>query len=106
MIIYELCKQLKDAGFPQKPECHAGYTEEGGRILLQKRKDFIYPPTLEELIEACGEGFDCLGRHLDTPRGNGQTWLAWSNRMENGMFGATPEEAVANLWLELNKTKE
>ena len=44
---YELAKELKEVGFRQPP---------GG---------FIYIPTLEELIEACGEMFGELERTTD-----------------------------------------
>lgn len=70
-----------------------GYLEsEEGRMFT------IYFPTLPELIEACGIGFFELRRES----------FEWQVRGkgENGWIyggGSTPEEAVANLWLELNK---
>ena len=106
---YELGKRLKDAGFKQIGK---GYIE---------RWDFaqdepLYVPTLSELIEACGATTN------NSPWGDGvgafefclqfseNEWKAgytdpnyhesWSYREE----GATPEEAVAELWLALNKT--
>jgi hypothetical protein len=95
MITYELAKKLKEAGFPETTEQHAGYTEEGARIMLQKRVDFVYPPTLSELIEACGDAcfkVYCMpGRYVVAREA--------SEAMEER---STPEEAVANLWLELN----
>jgi len=129
---YEIAKQLKDAGyykgrefqwrgneklkkFPNKP-----YQAEG--------QDAVYAPTLSELIEACGEEFESLERYLpnkeDTyytiyPEALGYLWHATSLGEERDMgdfvvrcesdccgkngHGSTPEEAVAKLWLELNK---
>ncbi len=65
-------------------------------------------PTLSELIEACGEKFEelinlkdkwiCYGGGKDIIKGVEQ-WHAFGE-------GSTPEEAVANLWLELNKKTE
>ncbi len=57
-------------------------------------------PTLEELIEACGHpsfflfinGFDTLF-----------VWGASISNKEETFWGATPSEAVANLWIALNK---
>ncbi len=69
-----------------------------------------YPIGLSELIEACGENF--LNLH------KGVSWWATGVHTEDimevltGQFpkgkpievrGSTPEIAVANLWLELNK---
>ena len=93
---YELALELQDAGW--------------GR-----GKDDYCPPslgcceiTLEELIEECGEGFETLSRdtststtcwvvntfgEIDAPE---ETVLGWFE-------GKTPTEAVARLWLELNK---
>lgn len=68
MISYDLAKELKDAGFPQQ----------GGRdvapIIFSEDLKFtsdtmpeaaLYYPTLEELIEACGEGFRDLEKDKD-----------------------------------------
>ena len=59
-ISYELAKELKDAGFPQK-ESGTPHT----RHVCEKHQykyptfscgecDIVYAPTLSELIEACG----------------------------------------------------
>lgn len=91
---YELAIQLKDAGFPQ-----------GDSVYPKDISGQICPkiPTLTELIEACGE-------HIDTIRLNHKTldWEAGEWDWYNGGWGhygsgKTPEEAVARLWLELNK---
>lgn len=86
---YELAKELKDAGFPL---ARYGYDPEGavaGQIV----------PTLSELIEACGEDFLKLTKDVTG-------WLAYGEDeplepLET--VGPTPEEAVARLWLALNK---
>lgn len=126
MIDYNLARRLKDAGFPQKgfwfyssdetntpcltyqtnPYDTAGMVNiaVGDKDVVAPRFQKIvlcYAPALEELIEACGDRFaSLLCNHNDT----GWKWRA----MANGRFGAnvegtTPEEAVANLWLLLNK---
>lgn len=69
---------------------------------------------LSELIEACGDNLIAIQRE-DTYNGNGEwinkpiKWCAvqeWEDyyppEVEVGGYGSTPEEAVANLWLELN----
>jgi hypothetical protein len=55
---YELARELKEAGFPQK----------GGHYICADGSEYPYPydeaaayiPNLEELIEACGERFNFL----------------------------------------------
>lgn len=82
----KLAEELDQAGFPYK---HLA--------------DHPYVPELGELIEACGE----LGEENQFVLYNiqGGRWEAeW--RSEDGIvsaIGKTPEEAVARLWLELNK---
>lgn len=131
MLNYELAKKLKEAGFPQKDlfrwdeDTHPDATIEEYRRLNVGRvtyegyycpaltnekkhtdKDDIYIPTLLELIEACGDDFGTL-HHIHKPK----TWTSVSrlfsregSKLLNGHEGKgdTPEEAVANLWLELN----
>lgn len=107
MITYELAKKLKDAGFPQEPYrdgkgfSHKQVSLEGG--------DLVKIPYLEDLIDACG---DKLGRveHV-MMRGVEETWISYSSKVENKLDiaayivqqGSTPSEAIANLWLALNK---
>ncbi len=84
---YELAKQLKDAGFPQKDIC--------GHCGTKFHTDTF--PTLFELIEACGDRFQRLSRMDYGFRAVGMK--------DSVIFcdNNTPEEAVAKLWLELNK---
>lgn len=89
----ELLQKLVDAGFPRK----VGYgvmNEHGNNP----------PPSLSELIAACGEGRFLLEKGFETaPSGLDVTehWIA-----QRGMFkevGSTPEEAVGMLYLVLKK---
>lgn len=102
-MTYELAKQLKDAGFPQtgthtkffsgldKLPVSVGFGYEPLAV-----EDSIYVPTLKELIEACGEKFGSLNN-------NGSFWQANHSTKSIEGIGSTPEEAVANLWIELHK---
>jgi hypothetical protein len=81
---YELAKELKDAGFPQK--CH--YDEHG------RRNDFCEPevvsnPTLEELIEACGKDFGDLTLQVPTKDPSASHWWAAKS---HGLHETIPEE--------------
>lgn len=101
---YELTLKLKETGFPLK-KCSVG--PDCAQWLYFKNKEAIHTPTLSELIEACGDEFHCLihatnmgvdSNHSFWSAGIDNVVLNWSN-------GATPEEAVANLWLALNEKK-
>lgn len=88
---YELVKQLKDAGW----EKYSGVP-----LFID---DNVFPPSLSELIEAIGIKFDRLSFV-------GDEWLAsvYTKGINLGddiviARGNAPEEAVAKLWLELNK---
>lgn len=98
MLKYEICEQLKSAGFPTPK----GADEEWSTY------DRMFP-TLEELIEACGGALESLENKVDR-KSMTRVWKAWGIEMEpwnpasNQMGqGSTPEEAVALLWLKLNK---
>jgi hypothetical protein len=86
-MTYELAKKLKDAGFPEK------YTKDCKCLPVL---------SLSNLIEACGERFFELHYH------ERDGWSAQSNiftgfdTLEKGGY-SSPEEAVANLWLSLQK---
>jgi len=86
---YELAKKLKDAGYPIT-KCI-----DNGCDVVE-----LHHPSLSELIEACiGNGRIQLNIAED---GCG-VW--WGTKHAKSVFeeGKTPEEAVSNLWLELNK---
>ena len=117
MLSYELAKKLKDAGFPQENRkfyyefCpdednelvisdnawHDTWTQEWGDLHFLKETKECACPTLSELIEVCGKKFSCLEK-----RTREDIWEAEYVGMVRG-YGDTPEEAVTNLWLELNK---
>ncbi len=118
---YELALKLKEAGFPQHERLGIGH----GDIFLNGEVGLVYNPTLPELIEACGDKIKGLQTH--TKDGiNGRLgfqlpvlgvlkhtllelysykeWIAWSSTVSvDEAFGSTPEEAVAHLYLALNK---
>ena len=50
---YSLAKLLKDAGFYQSGK---GTRIAPHHMIVVRRDDFAYVPTLEELVEACGKG--------------------------------------------------
>lgn len=98
---YELAKELKDAGFPQKHETARGMSIGFPGTVLTDSLTYedAYAPTLSELIVACGERFGVL----HTWEGG---WLAGTPENHSlGAKGATPEEAVARLFLALNPKK-
>lgn len=88
---YELAKELKNAGF-------GNYKEDIIDAETGKKFTDIYHPTLSELIEACGDEF--YGITVDSQR----KWHAWRSPSQDGIDSySTPEEAVARLWLAINK---
>jgi len=103
----KLAKKLKDAGFPYKKidDC-CGNEIDGhcsgvcsGMICIREKCDlFVIHPTLSELIEACGDRF-VLSKFEDD-----ELWYVSDDIDHYAEFeGKTPEEAVANFWLKLNK---
>jgi len=109
---YDLAESLMDAGFPQIGK---GSLIGPMNKLVWRSGDRVYVPTLEELIEACGENFGSLDSvptleelieacgenfgSLDRQHGG---WLASAN-FDQSCFAKTPAEAVARLWLALQK---
>lgn len=122
MLSYELCKKLKEAGFPfQKVEdCKP---TNGERIIIKhpciafEDGEFYWQPTLSELIEACGEHIVLHGPgtvevsewYFVPSEINWTAFKQYFRKTDNVSIhqidakGLTPEEALANLWLELNK---
>ncbi len=112
---YELAKELKDEGFPQKSGNHLSDAKNckahGCMKGLPLSCHTAYLPTLSELIEACGEEFDSLDAPVWDLEKN-PTWEASAMYDPHSLElpeifyeerGKTPEEAVARLWLALNK---
>lgn len=95
---YELAKKLKDAGFPQDGYPRGDMVVDD--IVCEQCNDrhHAYAPTLEELIEACGIEFGSLTLLGEDAK---YRWYA-DNREGVRYYGATPLEAVANLYLALN----
>jgi hypothetical protein len=122
-IPYELAVELKEAGFPQEGDFWWSKDEHGraGWDIYYRdeslgaeewfsldKNEHILAPSLSELIEACG------GKKIILWEENG--WYATmygeeeyvSGKCIDDTFydaqeGPTPEEAVARLWLALNK---
>lgn len=88
---YELAKRLKDAKFPF---VWSWITED---------EELEKVPVLSDLIEALGDRFYRLSKTTNDHR-----WLCEETRRQNNTpnryaVGDTAEEAVASLWLDLNK---
>jgi hypothetical protein len=106
---YDRAKKLKNAGFPQRKGIDGTNTSaqikygfpiyvcEHGNQCEDTRwcPSSVFYPTLSELIAACGNDFFRLESMMEG-------WECRGRNVQNS-YGSTPEEAVANLWLELNK---
>lgn len=122
LMDYNLAKELKDVGFPQYVEespngrryyfireDDLSFVHQGGPDTTHidnayDEGDIMLAPSLEELIEACGEGNFFLEKTFETaPSGLDmmQVWVAQSGMTEGR--NPTPVGAVARLWLALNK---
>lgn len=114
---YELALKLKNAGFilngkhlfaiEKDNKIHCRTLTGGGEFEMPD--SLVLCPTLSELIEACGFAFISLyySSGFASMR-NGQTlkWGATGFRKGATIISweySTPEESVANLWIELNK---
>jgi len=91
---YELAKKLKDAkyGGTNKTIWKGGKDLEWG--------GFFPFPTLSELIEACGDGFDSLDKMKKSTDSKTFVWATNLYKTTGGVeIYSTPEEAVVNLYL-------
>jgi hypothetical protein len=92
---YKLAKELKDAGFPQN---------KGSMFIipLEPTDKAIVIPALEELIEDCEKELDEIVIYIayDVAKVEGFN-PTYGHELK--VKGKTPTEAVARLWLELNK---
>lgn len=94
MLSYKLAKELKDLGYPQ--DYSKGVLNSFVFETDDIEKEMAYAPDLSELIEACGGKFGAL------LVGPGLTlWTAKGNGIE--IHSPSKEEAVAHLWLVINK---
>lgn len=92
----ELAKQLKDAGFPFKTTNFAPNEKVEEAFFLDEPYGLGYlPPTLSELIEACGN-VSLLVKDSKAKASNYELEIA-----NKYFYADTPEEAVAKLWLAL-----
>lgn len=100
---YETALALEKAGFPQEGNGSWICEKEGLHPGRESEED-LYLPTLEELIEACGDESFVLGRSFDKC-GRAGDWDAqvYDAKTRTIGTGSTPNDAVANLWLALNK---
>ena len=124
MFNYKLAKQLKDAGFEYGNKLHTAIKKDNSPRLIGDNPDeeYILVPTLSSLIEACGKEFRKL-QYFTIANNNGEiievdTWYADGRTSHHPVpignindlnvtgKGTTPEEAVAKLWLELNKNEK
>ena len=130
---YELALKLKEAGWDKetfwfytsdetdtifKTAHNYGYDTaniqfikgKNGKSICSQKLVLCYAPTLSELIKACGNSFLGLSRTREAI--TSEKTLHW--RADGSYSGSnlgftiaimesTPEEAVANLWLKLNK---
>lgn len=116
---YETAKKLKEVGFIQRKWKYARHyipdkNEMGEQMIVLYEnykgsgKDLVYIPSLEELIEACGD--DIVLWHYSA--GHNEKWCAGKIKECSDNYlddypeprtrGKTPLEAVAKLWLKLN----
>jgi len=126
---YELCKKLKDAGFPQeykktKPLIDCAFDEKRELHLLHKdndtdwwignnynhsnmsieevQKNWVKSPTLSELIKECGKDFGMLFL-IDQKWGARMRPQDITNAWKITIFyDSSPKKAVTKLWLSLN----
>lgn len=96
---YELAKELKEAGFLQGGEGDYSQGEPDAFLGEPYKSRNVYYPTLEELIEACGDGIE----ELKAIRNDLVGWKWEAHTDSYCMVGQTPNEAVSRLWLTLNK---
>lgn len=115
---YNLAKKLKEAGFPQKyGEMYKWINKDNSRLAIFSIEMYeryikeeidelpVYEPTLSELIDACGRDFSQVGRNFDEGLRIDEQWIALSTmKLHKFGNGKTIEEAVANLWIKLNKS--
>jgi hypothetical protein len=141
---YDLAKELKDAGFPQEPFWQVDVNAWGGswyylhrvsapdacgipvfadpddyKAGIERGDVLVKMPSLEELINACGNFVLTHGEGMEAYRlellgGQVEKSRSWAAKIASTSFGEyefvdggeTPEEAVARLWLRLHNREE
>jgi hypothetical protein len=107
MLSFTLAKRLKAAGFPQRFAGGTAFNEQGlatqrvGDMQWMTKTTDISVPTLNELIKACGDKFGGLESFLDGTRNRFRAYTQLPGTLS--AYGETPAEAVARLWLLLNR---
>lgn len=115
MLTKTQAQELKAAGWPQTGEYEALYYEDDVPVkTIQYYTDHveqaiadekvILAPSLSQLIGACGEDFECVVRRCK-PDLTTTEWVAHSFVVDHLCTGSTPEEAVKNLWMAIQKNK-
>lgn len=99
---YTLAKQLKEKGFPDNVYSFYRCQHEDNPHSFLEMEDsceHVPFPQLKELIRECGKDIKSLEQNFD-----GSLDWKWDAHTDGfSMIGDTPEEAVARLWLEINK---
>ncbi len=101
-MTYDLALKLKNAGFPQIGK---GRKMHDWGMIEGPCDEPVYEPTLSELIEAFGKEFGSLERIHIGWRAKDYKALYNKNEISEQLIALAPEadEAVAYLWLGLNK---
>lgn len=107
---YKLCKELRDGGFPQNhvflgkniswvDKCIKCSSVKGGNEPYEP-----CDPTLPELIDECGPNFKYLFRiRRDEFQAHGDKFVEGLLQDIKSEIESTQEEAMAKLWLLINK---
>lgn len=114
---YTLAKRLKDVGYPQgEPRDLYCLDCKKWRDIdcfnNKHNKEAVVVPTLEELIEACGEEFGTLEYNYEfygkngVIKGSGLQWCAFNPERTIMETSLSPEISVANLYLSLKELKK
>lgn len=109
MLNYNLAKQLKDAGFPQKLRIGYFFPFASNEDTREK----LYFPTLSELIEACLKMGDKNNKSLyiklvcSNPDPSSSIYsygvVSEGQSLLDADYYLSPEESMAIHWLNLNK---
>lgn len=128
---YKLLKKLKKASYPFRTTTIKNGLDEVSLMIttiekvtkyldtsleiVKFREEWFFVPTLEEFIDACGDSFESLEKAEHDDMVWYQAYMTQNAFDKLGIncvrdccgYGAgdTPSEAVAELWLTLNKIK-
>jgi hypothetical protein len=130
MITYETALKLKNLGFPQTGNGLLMVSNEGAKfenirfnpgeiISLDENNPIVYLPSLSELIEAFDSRYKRIPGLINDAQfvlrktfvGGKKGYMAaldgdfesYELERKYVFYSTSPEEAVANLWLEINK---